>query len=175
MKKALILLITLILLSCKNKAENPYFSSDEVYYKVLEARQIIKDKISKDDSYFYIINRYDTLIIMSTKYANVIKPTYTIKKEGFFKVDNDIIIVTQPYKEKFPLLKKDNALIKIDNEKEILVGPNDSNYYQKGVIYIMENPSRLKLISEGDLRKYFHHLSKVYDIKAPPPPPEMKP
>lgn len=74
----------ILLNSCKEKIKNPYFTSDEVYNKIIEVIGITHKEISENQTLFYVLNRYDTLIIMATKYENVIKPTFMIKKKEPF-------------------------------------------------------------------------------------------
>ncbi|AZA81422.1 hypothetical protein C1637_02275 [Chryseobacterium lactis] len=159
----------MLLYSCKEEVKNPYFTSDEIYDKVIESTDIVHKEISKKASLFYVLNRYDTLIILSVKYENVIKPTFMIKKEGTFYTDSCKIIVTEPYYPKFQLIKTPNKLKQNDIEKYPLAYNGDD--YQKGVMYKIKDVNHLELIAKGDLRKYFYPI-KEYEIPAPPPPPK---
>jgi len=171
MKKIFPLIGLILLCSCKEKVKNPYFTSDEIYNKVIEGTDIVHKEISKKASLFYVLNRYDTLIVLSVKYENVIKPTFMIKKEGTFYTDCCKIIVTQPYHPKFTLIQSPNKLKQNDIEKYPLA--YNGNDYQKGVMYKIKDINHLELIAKGDLRKYFYSI-KEYELPAPPPPPDYK-
>lgn len=153
--------------SCKKEIKNPYFTSDEVYNKVLESTDIVHQEISKNDKIFYVLNRYDTLIIMSVEYENVIKPTFMIEKEGTFNTNCSKIIVTKPYHPTFQIIKSPNNLKQNDTEKYL---PTYSGHdYQKGVMYKIKDLNHLELIKKGDLRKYFYPIEeyKLPVVKAP--------
>ena len=164
-----LILMFALLYSCKKEVENPYFTSDEIHNKVLESIDITHQEISKKQTLFYVLNRYDTLIVMATKYENVIKPTFMIKKEGTFYVDGCKVIVTQPYHPKFQIIRNPNKLKQNDVYKYLDI--YDGNDYQKGVMYKIKDLNHLELIAKGDLRKYFYRI-KEYEIPAPPPPPK---
>lgn len=159
----------LLLYSCKKEVENPYFTSDEIYNKVLEATDITRKEISKNTGLFYVLNRYDTLIVMSVKYENVIKPTFMIKKEGTFYTDCCKIIVTEPYHPVFQIIKQPNKLKQNDIEKYL--NHYNGNDYPKGVIYKIKDINHLELIEKGDLRKYFYPI-KEYQLPIIEPPKE---
>lgn len=169
MKKIVPILGLMLLFSCKEKVQNPYFTSDEIYDKVIESTDIVHNEISKKAGLFYVLNRYDTLIILSVKYENVIKPTFMIKKEGTFYTDCCKIIMTKPYHPKFELIKNPNKLKQNDVEKYPLA--YNGNDYQEGVMYKIKDVNHLELIAKGDLRKYFYPI-KEYELPAPPPPPK---
>lgn len=161
--------ILLLACSCKKETENSYFTSDEIYKKVIESRDLIHQDVSKTDKIFYVMSRYDTLIVMSVKYENVIKPTFMIKKEGTFYADSDKIIVTKPYRPAFQIIKQPNKLKQNDVEKYLNhYGGND---YQKGVMYKIKDLNHLELIAKGDLRKYFYPI-KEYQLPVVQPPKE---
>lgn len=168
MKKIVFLLGLVLLGSCKEEVKNPYFTSDEIYNKVIEGTGIVHREMSKKAGLFYVLNRYDTLIILSVKYENVIKPTFMIKKEGTFYTDCCKIIVTEPYHPKFKLIQNPSKLKQNDVEKYPLAYNGDD--YQKGVMYKIRDVNHLELIAKGDLRKYFYPI-KEYELPAPPPPP----
>ncbi|KAA0127222.1 hypothetical protein FY557_13705 [Chryseobacterium sp. SN22] len=153
MKKIIFLLGLVLLVSCKEKVKNPYFTSEEIYNKVIESTDIVHKEISKKAGLFYVLNRYDTLIILSVNYENVIKPTFMIKKEGTFYTDCCKIIVTEPYHPKFTLIQNPSQLKQNDVEKYPLA--YNGNDYQKGVIYKIKDISHLELIAKGDLRSIF--------------------
>lgn len=155
--------------SCEKKVKNPYFTSDEIYSKILDATDITRKEISKNAELFYVLNRYDTLIIMSVKYENVIKPTFMIKKEGAFYTDCCKIIVTQPYHPVFKIIKQPNKLDPHDFERYLNHYSGDD--YQKGVMYKIKDINHLELIAKGDLRKYFYPI-KEYKLPIIEPPKE---
>lgn len=159
----------ILLNSCKEKIKNPYFTSDEVYNKIIEAIGITHKEISKTDGLFYVLNRYDTLIVMSVKYENVINPTFMIKKEGTFYADCCKIIVTEPYRPVFQIIKRPNKLKQNDVEKYL--NPYDGNDYPKGLMYKIKSLEHLELIAKGDLSRYFYPI-KEYEFVPPPPPKE---
>lgn len=169
MKKLISLLLIFILYSCEKEIKNSYFTSDEIYNKILEATTITRKEISENSGLFYVLTRYDTLIVMSVKYENVIKPTFMIKKEGTFYTDCCKIIVTEPYHPKFPIIKKQNMLKQNDVEKYL--NHYSGNDYQKGVMYKIKDLNHLELIAKGDLRKYFYPI-KEYKLPIVPPPKE---
>ena len=169
MKRILIFLIILQLYSCKKEVKNPYFTSDEIYKTILESTDIIHKDVTKETGLFYVLNRYDTLIVMAVPYENVINPTFMIKKEGTFYTDCCKIIVTKPYRPKFQIIKNSNKLKQNDVAKYIDI--YDGNEYQKGVIYKIKDLNHLELIAKGDLRKYFYPI-KEYELIPPPPPKE---
>ena len=150
--------------------KNPYFTSDEIYNKVIEGTDLIRKEVTKkNSSLFYVLNRYDTLIVIAVKYENITNTTFMIKKEGTFYIDHSKIIVTEPYHPKFEIIRKDNKLKQNDVEKY----PLDYNGvdYPIGVMYKIKDLNHLELIAKGDLRKYFYPI-KEYEIPAPPPPPD---
>ncbi|MDC8099137.1 hypothetical protein [Chryseobacterium rhizosphaerae] len=169
MKKILIILILLQLYSCEKNTNNPYFVSDEIYNKVLEGTDIIHKEVSKTDGLFYVLNRHDTLIIMSVEYENVINPTFTIKKEGTFYTNCCKIIVTKPYLPTFQIIKTPNKLKQ--NDVSIHLDPYNGRDYQKGVMYKIKDINHLEIIAKGDLRKFFYPI-KEYELIPPPPPKE---
>ncbi|MEA1851441.1 hypothetical protein U9K52_21215 [Chryseobacterium sp. MHB01] len=169
MKKIVLMLIFVLLYSCKKEVKNPYFVSDEIYNKIIEGTDIIHQEISESDRLFYVLNRYDTLIIMSVKYENVIKPTFMIKKEGTFYTDCCKIIITKPYNPSFKIIKTPNRL-KQNDVSEYLDFYN-GNDYQKGVMYKIKDLNHLELIRKGDLRKYFYPI-KEYNLPVIKPPKE---
>ncbi|CAD7807318.1 hypothetical protein CHRY9390_01640 [Chryseobacterium aquaeductus] len=169
MRKIVFLVFLTLLYSCKKEVKNPYFTSDEIYDKVLESTDIIHKEISKTDRLFYVLNRYDTLIIMSVKYENVIKPTFMIKKEGTFYTKCCKIIITEPYRPVFQIIKRTNKLKQ--NDVATYLDMYDGNEYQKGVMYKIKDLNHLELIAKGDLRKYFYPI-KEYELIPPPPPKE---
>ncbi|TXG84852.1 MAG: hypothetical protein E6R13_02665 [Spirochaetes bacterium] len=169
MRNIIYLSILLFFSSCsKNQDENNIFSSDEIYRTVIEGVDTAKKDISKADSIFYIFNRYDTLIVMSSEHENILQPTQTIKKEGYFNYNKNKIIVTEPYKPTFQFLKENNKLIPI-KEYEGKYPYYDGNDYQKGLIYKIKDLNHLELIDKGNLTKYFHRIPE-YEIPMPPAP-----
>lgn len=168
MKNIISLVLMLVLLnSCEKEVKNSYFSSDEIYNKIIEAIDITHKEISEKQTLFYVLNRYDTLIVMATKYENVIKPTFMIKKEGTFYANSCKIIVTKPYYPTFKIIKYPNKLKQNDVEKYL--NHYDGNDYQKGVMYKIKDLEHLELIAKGDLRKYFYTI-KEYKLPVIEPP-----
>lgn len=166
MKKIIIFyFLCLSLFSCKK--ENEYFTSDKVYSTVIKSVDKIHESISTTDSVFYVFNRYDTLIVMSSESENILRPTYTVKKAGYFKYKKNKIIIIEPYKSKFELINKKNKLSFIDNQvKPPYYHGND---YQKGFVYKMKDLQTLELINQGNLMKYFKPNAE-YEYLPPPPP-----
>jgi hypothetical protein len=166
MKKIIIFyFLCLCLFSCKK--ENEYFTSNEVYNTVIKSVDGIHSDISKTDKIFYVLNRHDTLIVFSSEHKGILYPTAMIKKKGSFLYKNNKIIVTQPYKQKYQIVKKENSFTKEkDFEK---VGYYSGNDYPKGFIYKIKDLNHLELIDKGDLTKYFYRI-KEYEIPMPPPP-----
>lgn len=170
MKKNIIFYsLFLCFISCKNKNEPEYFASNKIYNTIIESIDEIHNEISKTDSVFYIFNRYDTLIILSSERESILRPTYTIKKIGYFNYKKNKIIITQPYRPKFKLMTKTNSLnnINIDLKPPYY----DGNDYPKGIMYKIKDLNHLELIAKGDLRKYFYPI-KEYELIPPPPPKE---
>ncbi|MHA3046209.1 hypothetical protein JSO59_002395 [Riemerella anatipestifer] len=168
MKNINLIIIILLLISCKEEVKNPYFTSDEVYNKVLESKDIIQREISKTDKVFYVFIRYDTLIVMSAESPSILYPTLTIKLRGSFDTKEGKVIVTHPYKPVYNLIKENNALT---NEIQQVPPYYSGNDYQKGVMYKIKDLNHLELIAKGDLRKYFYSI-KEYELAPPPPPKE---
>jgi len=166
MKKIIILhFLFLCLFSCKK--ENEYFTSDKIYNTVIESVDKIHEGISKTDRIFYVFNRYDTLIVMSSERENILRPTYSIQKIGYFTYKNNKIIIAKPYKAKFELINKNNKLNYIDNDlKPPYYHGND---YQKGFVYKMKDLQNLELIDQGNLMKYFKPNAE-YEYFQPPSP-----
>ena len=156
----------LLLINCKKNNENEHFVSNEIYNTIIKSIDEIHNEVSQTDSIFYIFNRYDTLIILSSERESILPPTYTIKKMGYFNYKKNKIIITQPYKSKFTLLSENNNLNNINND--IKPPYYDGNDYQKGVIYKIKDLNHLELIAKGDLRKYFYPI-KEYEFVTPPP------
>ncbi|MFP3834781.1 hypothetical protein [Chryseobacterium sp. SIMBA_028] len=154
-------------LSC-NQNENSIFSSNDVYRAIIEGVDIAKTDISKNDSIFYVFNRHDTLIIMSSEQEDILQPTQTIKKEGYFRYNKNKIIVTKPYKPTFQILKNENNLVPI-KEYEGRYPYYDGKDFQKGIIYKIKDLNHLELIDKGNLTKYFYRISE-YEIPMPPAP-----
>lgn len=155
----------LYLFSCKK--ENEYFTSDKIYNTVIESVDKIHEGISKTDRIFYVFNRYDTLIVMSSERENILRPTYSIQKIGYFTYKNNKIIIAKPYKAKFELINKNNKLNYIDNDlKPPYYHGND---YQKGFVYKMKDLQNLELIDQGNLMKYFKPNAE-YEYLQPPSP-----
>ncbi|MDR6546671.1 hypothetical protein J2810_002777 [Chryseobacterium rhizosphaerae] len=169
MRNLVCLFILLLFSSCsKNQDENNIFSSNDIYKTVIKSVDITNNSISKKDSIFYVFTRYDTLIIMSSEQEDILKPTQTIKKEGYFRYKKNKIIVTQPYKPKFKILKESNKLIPI-KDYEGRYPYYDGKDYQKGLIYKIKDLNHLELIDKGHLTKYFYPI-KEYEIPMPPSP-----
>lgn len=165
MKKIIFYSLLIFLIGCEKK--NEYFATNEIYNTVIQSVDKIHDEISKTDKVFYVFNRHDTLIIMSSEKENTLRPTYNVEKIGYFEYKNNKIIVTKPYKPKFELITKNKKLNYIDND---LKAPYyDGNDYQKGMVYKIIDLSQLKLIDEGKLMKYFKPLSE-YEYLPPPSP-----
>lgn len=166
MKKIIILYsLLLCLFSCKK--ENEYFTSDKIYNTVIESVDKIHDGISKTDSVFYVFNRYDTLIVMSSESENILRPTYNVNKVGYFKYKKNKIIIVEPYKSKFELIVKENKLSFVDNNlKPPYYHGND---YQKGFVYKIKDLQNLELIDKGNLIRYFKPNGE-YEHLPPPPP-----
>ncbi|MCQ9635146.1 hypothetical protein MP477_09300 [Chryseobacterium sp. WG23] len=169
MRNIIYLSILLFFLSCsKNQDENNVFSSNEIYRAVIEGIDIAKKDVSKTDSIFYVFNRHDTLIVMSSEYENILQPTQTIKKEGYFRYKKNKIIITEPYKPAFQILKEKNNLIPI-KEYEGKYPYYDGKDFQKGVVYKIKDLNNLELIDKGNLTKYFYRIPE-YEIPMPPAP-----
>lgn len=152
-------------MGCKNK--NEYFSTDDIYNTVIHSVDKIHEGISKTDKVFYVFNRHDTLIIMSSENENTLRPTYSVEKLGYFTYKNNKIIITKPYKPKFELFNENKKLNYIDNDlKPPYYHGND---YQKGMVYKIVDPNQLKLIDKGKLIKYFKPMSQ-YEYLPPPLP-----
>jgi hypothetical protein len=166
MKKIIILhFLLLSLFSCKK--ENEYFTSDEIYNTVIESADKIHEGISKTDRIFYVFNRHDTLIVMSSERENTLRPTYSIQKIGYFTYKNNKIIIAKPYKAKFEFINKNNKLNYIDNDlKPPYYHGND---YQKGFVYKMKDLQNLELIDQGNVMKYFKPNAE-YEYLPPPSP-----
>ncbi len=165
MKVLYITFLILCLVSCKKEIKNHYFKSEEIYNTVIQSTE--DTSISKSDKTFYVLNRYDTLIIMSSKHESTLKPTLTIRKIAVFKYKDKKIIITQPYNPIFEILKT-SVPIKEDLSKPPYYDGAD---YQKGFVYKIKDLKHLELIAKGDIRKYFYPI-KEYEIPAPPPPKE---
>ncbi|EKB58750.1 hypothetical protein HMPREF9700_01789 [Bergeyella zoohelcum CCUG 30536] len=157
----------LLIISCKEEIRSPYFTSDEIHNAVLESVEICKREISETDAIYYVMNRYDTLIIMSVKYENVIKPTFMVKKEGTFYYNYSKIIVTKPYKPIFEIIKHPNELKQNDFDENL--SPYNGTDYQKGVMFKIKDINNLELITKGDLTKYFYSIDE-YELPIIPPP-----
>lgn len=168
MKNLIYLLLLFFLLACKKEVENSYFTSDELYDKVIESVDKIHLNISESDKTFYVFNRYDTLIVMSSEAEDILRPTYTIEKLGFFNYNGNKIIITKPYKPEFDLINKENKLTQM---KEAKPPYYDGNDYQKGFVYKVKDLHNLELIDQGNLVKYFKPM-KEYEIPIPPTPKE---
>lgn len=166
MKKIIILYSLLIfLIGCEKK--NEYFATNEIYNTVIQSIDEIHNEISKTDKVFYVFNRHDTLIIMSSEKENTLRPTYNVEKIGYFEYKNNKIIVTKPYKPKFELITESKKLNYIDTD---LKPPYyDGNDYQKGMVYKIIDLKHLKLIDEGKLMKYFKPMSEYENLPPPPP------
>lgn len=147
----------MIFISCKKEVDNPYFSSDEIYDIVLKSVDDIHKDVSKTDKIFYVFNRFDTLIVMSTKYENIIKPTFMIKKEGTFYYKGNKVIITKPYHPQYNILKQDNKLK--PNDIYPYLDFYNGNDYQKGLVYKIKNLNNLELIHSIRPTKYI--LSKL--------------
>ncbi len=156
----------LYLFSCKK--ENEYFTSDKIYNTVIESADKIHEGISKTDRVFYVFSRHDTLIVMSSEYEDILRPTQTIKKEGYFKYKKNKIIVTEPYNPTFHILKENNKLIPI-KEYEGKYPYYDGKDFQKGTVYKIKDLNHLELIDKGNLTKYFYNIPE-YEIPMPPAP-----
>ncbi|WP_276833706.1 hypothetical protein, partial [Chryseobacterium cucumeris] len=129
--KKIIIICFCFFLSCEKK--NEYFTSDEIYKTITESVDDIHNKISKTDSIFYVFNRHDTLIIMSSKYEGILRPTYTVDNIGYFNYKKNKIIITRPYKPIFTIIKENN---KLNDPINGLKPPYyDGDDYQKGVVY----------------------------------------
>ncbi|WP_419869783.1 hypothetical protein [Chryseobacterium sp. CT-SW4] len=172
MKKLIILcLLFICLFCCKKKSNNEHFVSDEIYNTITQSVDGIHKDISKTDNVFYVFNRYDTLIIMSSESENILRPTYSVQKLGYFNYKNNKIIITKPYKAEFDIINKKNKLKSINND---LKPPYyDGNDYQKGMVYKIIDLNHLKLIEEGNLMKYFKPMAE-YEYLPPPPPTDLK-
>lgn len=172
MKKT-ILISTLFtsLIGCNKKSSNQYFVSNEIYNTITQSIDEIHRKISKTDNVFYVFNRYDTLIIMSSESENILRPTYSVPKLGCFNYKNNKIIVTKPYNAKFKLMSKNNNLNHINNDLKPPYYNGDD--YQKGFVYKIKDLNHLELIDEGKLMKYFKPMAE-YEYLPPPPPTDLK-
>jgi len=169
MRNILYPFILILFSSCsKNQDENNIFSSDEIYRTVIEGVDDVKKDVSKSDSIFYVFNRHDTLIVMSSEYENILRPTQTIKKEGYFKYKKNKIIVTEPYNPTFHILKENNKLTPI-RKYEGKYPYYDGKDFQKGTIYKIKDLNHLELIDKGNLTKYFYNIPE-YEIPMPPAP-----
>lgn len=172
MKKLIMLyLLFICLIGCKKKSNNEHFASEEIYKTIIQSVDEIHNDISKTDNIFYVFNRYDTLIIMSSESENILRPTYSVQKIGYFNYKNNKIIITKPYKAEFDLINKRNKLNSIDND----VKPPyyDGDDYQKGFVYKVKDKNHLELIDKGNLIKYFKPMSE-YEYLPPPPPVDLK-
>ncbi|AZI41155.1 hypothetical protein [Epilithonimonas vandammei] len=152
------------LFSCTKNSEAKYFSSEEIENKVFKSVSDLSQNISKEDKNFYIICRYDTLIVMSTKYENTLTPTTTIKKHLKIEYKGKNIVITEPYKPTYNILNEKTMKSQIDN---LLPPYYSGNDYQKGVMYKIKDLNNLELIVKGDLRKYFYPM-KEYELVPPP-------
>ncbi|WP_162073052.1 hypothetical protein [Chryseobacterium fistulae] len=94
---------------------------------------------------------------MSSEYEDILKPTQTIKKEGYFKYKKNKIIVTEPYNPTFQILKEKNKLIPI-KEYGGKYPYYDGKDFQKGSIYKIKDLNHLELIDKGNLTKYFYNI-----------------
>lgn len=166
MKKKITLYSLLIfLIGCGKK--NEYFATNEIYNTVIQSVDKIHNEISKTDKVFYVFNRYDTLIIMSTEKESTLRPTYNVEKIGYFKYKNNKVIVAKPYKPKFELITGGKKLNYIDND---LKPPYyDGNDYQKGMVYKIIDVKHLKLIDKGKLMKYFKPMADYENLPPQPP------
>lgn len=155
----------IFLIGCEKK--NEYFTTNQIYNTVIQSVDKIHSEISKTDKVFYVFNRHDTLIIMSSEEENTLRPTYNIAKIGYFKYKNNKIIVTKPYKPKFELITESKKLNYIDND--LKASYYDGDDYQKGMVYKIIDLKHLKLIDEGKLMEYFKPMSEYENLPPPPP------
>lgn len=164
-------IITLLnlLFSCTKNIKAKYFSSEEIEKVVFKSVLDLSENISKKDNNFYIICRYDTLIVMSSRYENTLNPTTTIKKYLKIEYKGKNIVITKPYKPIYNILNTRTMASQLDNPLPPYYSGND---YQKGVMYKIKDLNHLELITKGDLRKYFYPI-KEYEIQIPPPPKDI--
>lgn len=165
MKNLVYIILFFVILSCQENKEVDYFSSKIIENSVFNSIDSLNKSISKADNSFYVLCRYDTLIIMSTKYPNTIYPTITIKKHISIPLKNKQIIITEPYRPIYNIL---DDRVKGKFMASTLPPHYSGGDYQKGVIYKIKDLNHLELIAKGDLRKYFYRI-KEYEIPAPPP------
>ncbi|PTT34051.1 hypothetical protein DBR28_14000 [Chryseobacterium sp. HMWF028] len=103
---------------------------------------------------------------MSSRYEGTLRPTYMVDNIGYFNYKKNKIIITQPYRPLFTIVKEGCKLNELVSD---LKPPYyDGNDYQKGLVYKIKDLNHLERIDGGNLQKYFKPMAEYEHL--PPPP-----
>lgn len=160
--KALVLYLTcsmFVLLACKNpKNSTPYFSSNEIYEKVISGTK----NLDKRYNFYYIFTFSDTLAIAGVNEIGGCLSCLASPKIGYFDNDNSQIILTKPINPKYSILKKENGL-KYSNAMN---GMGTSfNRSPMGILYKIKDINNLEQIYRGNISKFIN--KKEYQLQVP--------
>lgn len=150
-----------VTISCMKKSENAgnmYFNSDEFYKNLIENIE----KMESKNKYYYVFVFSDTLVLTSVKDQNGCLPCGESRKLGSFIHNQNKIIVTQPIRPKFNLIKDKNSL----NKTPMIISFHEKfNTNPKGIVFKITNSENLKQIYKGKISNFLNKEEYKFQIK----------
>lgn len=157
-----ILLMTLFYCS-KAPKDNPFVNIDTYNIISKSINELKNDKITAGDSIYYLFQHNDSLIIASLN-EEKFKVTTNAKKIGYYKINNNRIVITKEINPKYDIFELSKSLSPVQNQ--IHRNDNFKPDYLKGIVYkIIKDNNRYTFKKEykGNLMSIFRN-KKEYTI-----------
>ncbi|WP_162073053.1 hypothetical protein [Chryseobacterium fistulae] len=165
MKSYIIISLLLVFVGCSKKIENNPFESTDTYNIIEESiNELKKDKLTANDSIYYLFLHKDSLIVLSLS-KEKFKVITQVQKKGILKINNDKIVITKEIDPKYDIFKLAKPITLFPDK---IPNYNDrfTSDYLKGIVYKVDTKGSsfiFKQIYKGDLTGLFKN-KKEYDI-----------
>lgn len=147
----------------KMPKDNPFVNIETYNIINKSINELKNDKITAKDSIYYLFQHNDSLIIASLN-EEKFKITTNAKKIGYYKLNNNRIVITKEVNPKYDIFELNKSLKPVQNK--IRRNDNLKPDYLKGIVYKIikdDNSYTFKKEYKGNLMPIFRN-KKEYTI-----------